>query len=56
LRHNLPITPIHKAAALGRVDTVRALLDAEPTLVNLGSRRGLTPLHAPFSVAAVVRW
>jgi ankyrin repeat protein len=37
--------PIHKAAALGEIDTVRGLLDADATLVNLGARRGITPLH-----------
>jgi ankyrin repeat protein len=37
--------PIHKAAALGQIDTVRALLDADATLVNRGSRRGITPLQ-----------
>jgi ankyrin repeat protein len=37
--------PIHKAAALGKVDDVRTLLDADATLLNRGSRRGITPLH-----------
>ena len=37
--------PIHKASALGQVEAVRAMLDADATLVNLGSRRGATPLH-----------
>src|SRR6185295_4139129 len=36
--------PIHRAAALGEVDTLRALLDTDATLVNIGSRRGLTAL------------
>jgi ankyrin repeat protein len=37
--------PIHKAAALGKVDDVRTLLDADATLLNRGGRRGITPLH-----------
>jgi ankyrin repeat protein len=37
--------PIHKASALGELDTIRALLNADPSLLHLGSRRGLTPLH-----------
>jgi len=37
--------PIHKAAALGEIDTVRGLVDADATLLNLGGRRGITPLH-----------
>jgi len=37
--------PIHKASALGQADAVRAMLDADAALVNLGSRRGGTPLH-----------
>jgi len=37
--------PIHRAAALGHVDAVRSLLDAEPSAINRGQRRGLTPLH-----------
>jgi len=36
--------PIHRAAALGDLDTLRMLLDADATLVNRGGRRGLTPL------------
>jgi len=37
--------PIHRASARGELDTIRTLLDADSSLVNLGSRRGLTPLH-----------
>lgn len=37
--------PIHRAAALGDVDTMRALLDADPASVDRGHRRGVTPLH-----------
>jgi ankyrin repeat protein len=37
--------PIHRAAALGDVDTVRALLDADASSVDRGHRRGVTPLH-----------
>jgi ankyrin repeat protein len=37
--------PIHQAAARGKTDAVRAFLDADATLVNLGARRGITPLH-----------
>jgi ankyrin repeat protein len=37
--------PIHRAAALGEIDAVRNFLDADATLVNLGARRGITPLH-----------
>lgn len=36
---------IHKAAALGQLDDTRAMLDADPSLVNLGGREGMTPLH-----------
>lgn len=36
---------IHVAAELGRVREVRALLDAQPTLLNQQDRRGGTPLH-----------
>jgi len=37
--------PIHRAAALGEIDAVQAFLDADATLVNRGSHRGVTPLH-----------
>ncbi|HET9833747.1 MAG TPA: ankyrin repeat domain-containing protein [Vicinamibacterales bacterium] len=37
--------PIHRAAAFGDAETVRSLLDADPSLINRGQRRGLTPLH-----------
>ena len=37
--------PIHLAAEAGDLTRVRALLDAEPLLVNLGDRTGGTPLH-----------
>jgi ankyrin repeat protein len=37
--------PIHNASALGQAEAVRAMLDADATLVNLGSRRGITPLQ-----------
>jgi ankyrin repeat protein len=37
--------PIHRAAALGEIDVVRAFLDADPSLGHRGSRRGLTPLQ-----------
>ena len=37
--------PIHQAAARGAHDAVRALLDADASLVNLGSRGGMAPLH-----------
>jgi ankyrin repeat protein len=37
--------PIHRAAARGESDTVRALLDADATLLNAGGRRGIMPLH-----------
>ena len=37
--------PIHKASALGQIDAVRAMIDADATLVHLGSRCGLAPLH-----------
>jgi uncharacterized protein len=36
---------IHKAAALGQNEAVRAMLDADATLVNRGSQRGITPLQ-----------
>jgi ankyrin repeat protein len=39
--------PIHRAAHRGEFETVRALLDADSSLVNRGGRRGGTPiLHA----------
>ena len=37
--------PIHQASARGDVEAVRAALDADASLVKVGSRRGLTPLH-----------
>lgn len=37
--------PIHLAAERGDVRRVRALLDADPTLVSRGDRSGGTPLH-----------
>jgi len=37
--------PIHRNAAFGEVDAVRAFLDADAVLLNCGSRQGLTPLH-----------
>jgi ankyrin repeat protein len=36
--------PIHRAAALGDIKTLRELLDTDATLVNCGGRRGMTPL------------
>jgi ankyrin repeat protein len=37
--------PIHRAAALGDVDAVRAHLDADASIIDRGHRRGLTPLQ-----------
>jgi ankyrin repeat protein len=37
--------PIHLAAERGDVKTVRALLDADPGLIERSDRRGGTPLH-----------
>jgi len=37
--------PIHRAAALGQVDDVRAMLDADPSIIDRGHTRGLTPLQ-----------
>ena len=37
--------PIHRAAALGDVETVRAILDADVSIIDRGHRRGVTPLH-----------
>ena len=37
--------PVHRAAALGDVDAVRAFLDGDAALVGLGCPRGCTPLH-----------
>jgi len=37
--------PIHRAAVLGHVDDVRAMLDADPTIVDRGHPRGVTPLQ-----------
>jgi ankyrin repeat protein len=36
---------IHEAAYRGNVDQIRQLLDADPTLVDRGDRKGRTPLH-----------
>jgi ankyrin repeat protein len=36
---------IHSAAASGNVRRVRELLDADPSLINLGDKAGGTPLH-----------
>ena len=36
---------IHRAAASGDVQRVRELLDADPSLIDLGDRAGGTPLH-----------
>lgn len=36
---------VHEAAAFGRVGRLRALLDAEPGLVETWSEDGFTPLH-----------
>jgi ankyrin repeat protein len=38
--------PIHRAAALGHVDAVRAMLDADPSIIERGHPRGITPLQA----------
>jgi ankyrin repeat protein len=37
--------PIHQASARGDVEAIGTALDADASLVNLGSRRGRTPLH-----------
>jgi ankyrin repeat protein len=37
--------PIHREASRGKVDLLKARLDADPSLVNLGSSRGMSPLH-----------
>jgi ankyrin repeat protein len=37
--------PIHRAAARGDVDAVRAMLDEDPSIVDRGHTRGLTPLQ-----------
>jgi ankyrin repeat protein len=36
---------VHEAAAFGRVERLRALLDADPALVEAWSQDGFTPLH-----------
>ena len=36
---------IHGEARLGQIEAVRARLDADASVVNVGSRGGLTPLH-----------
>lgn len=38
-------TPLHRAAAQGHTTIVEALLARAPTLVNVRSREGNTPLH-----------
>ncbi|MEO7190836.1 MAG: ankyrin repeat domain-containing protein [Vicinamibacterales bacterium] len=37
--------PVHAAITRNDIDAVRALLDADPTLVNVGSESGASPLH-----------
>ena len=37
--------PIHRAAALGDVDALGALLDADTSIIDRGHTRGLTPLQ-----------
>jgi ankyrin repeat protein len=37
--------PIHRAAGLGDAKAATSLLDADPSIVNRGNQRGLTPLH-----------
>ena len=37
--------PIHRAAALGDADAVRALLDADASIIDRGHTRGMTPLQ-----------
>jgi hypothetical protein len=38
-------SPIHKAARAGSLDAVRALIQADPTLVNARNAFGVTPLY-----------
>jgi ankyrin repeat protein len=49
--------PIHLAAEAGDLRRVRALVDADPTLLNLGDRTGGTPLHRAVlgSARSIVR-
>jgi ankyrin repeat protein len=42
----LQAAPIHDAAAAGDLETLRSLLDADPTLLESGNMHGFTPLHA----------
>jgi ankyrin repeat protein len=44
--------PIHVAAAAGEAARVRALLDAEPELVQRSDRAGGTPLHRAVAASA----
>ena len=44
--------PIHLAAQEGDVRRVRALLDADPSLLNRGDRAGGTPLHRAVEASA----
>ena len=44
--------PVHVAAATNDVDRLRSLLDATPTLVHAGDRKGATPLHRAVLAAA----
>jgi ankyrin repeat protein len=37
--------PIHRAAARGDVDAVRGMLDDDPSIIDCGHTRGLTPLQ-----------
>lgn len=43
---------IHAAAAANDVAAIRRLLDADPTLVRLGDRKGGTPLHRAVLASA----
>lgn len=44
--------PIHAAAEADDVDRVGQMLDAEPQLVDLGDRKGGTPLHRAVAASA----
>jgi ankyrin repeat protein len=47
-----PDPPIHAAAADDDVERVREMLDADPSLVGLGDRKGGTPLHRAVAASA----
>merc|ERR1712232_940502 len=48
-------TPIHAAASWGRIDLLRALLQKDPTGVNVRDSDGDTPLHHVASASELTK-